>query len=182
MIGYFFWHWPGGKALDVYERDLLAFHSALRAHHPDGFSCCTAARVAGAPWIPGARGYEDRYLVDSFAALGTLNEAAVSAPLTVPHEAIARQAAGGIAGLYRLRFGDAASSVNRGAIWFSKPRGMTYPELDEALSSLLQRGAALWQRQLTLGPTPEFCLDFSGRPELPAGSQPIFVSIEPLKG
>ena len=74
MIGYFFWHWPGGKALDVYERDLLAFHSALRAHHPDGFSCCTATRVAGAPWIPGARGYEDRYLVDSFAALGTLNE------------------------------------------------------------------------------------------------------------
>ena len=109
-------------------------------------------------------------------------EKAVSAPLTVPHESIARQASGGIGGLYRLRFGDAASSVNRGAIWFSKPPAMTYPELDEALSSVLQRGAALWQRQLTLGPTPEFCLDFSGRPELPAGSQPIFISIEPLKG
>jgi hypothetical protein len=59
---------------------------------------------------------------------------------------------------------------------------MTYPELDEALSPVLQRGAALWQRQLVLGPTPEFCLDFSGRPELPPGSQPIFLSIEPLKG
>src|SRR5262249_27021843 len=112
----------------------------------------------------------------------TLNEAAVSAALGVPHDAIARQASGGIAGLYRLRFGDAASSVKRGSIWFSKPSTMTYPELYESLGSVLQRGAALWQRQLTLGPTPEFCLAFSGRPQLPPGTHPIHVSIEPLKG
>ena len=182
MIGYFFWHWPSADAtLDFYERSLLAFHAALRAHQPDGFKCSSVARVSGAPWIPGGRGYEDRYLVASFGALGVLNDAAVSEQLRVPHDTVARRASGGIAGVYRLRFGDAASSVNRGATWFSKPGALSYEELSERLAPLLKRGAALWQRQMTLGPTPEFCLDFNEKVELLPESLPQFVSVEPVK-
>jgi hypothetical protein len=34
---------------------------------------------------------------------------------------------------------------------------------------------------MTLGPTPEFCLDFNEKGDLPAGSNPLFVQVEPLK-
>ena len=45
------------------------------------------------------------------------------------------------------------------AFWFGKPKGVTYEALDKSLRGLLTRaGVALWQRQLVLGPTPEFCL------------------------
>jgi hypothetical protein len=37
-------------------------------------------------------------------------------------------------------------------------------------------GAGLWQRQMTLGPTPEYCL--RGAAEPPAGSDPANVSLE----
>jgi hypothetical protein len=52
------------------------------------------------------------------------------------------------------------------ALWFSKPAGMSYPTLKERFAA---RGLdeALWIRQMTLGPTPEFCFQTSG--SLPVG-------------
>jgi hypothetical protein len=58
---------------------------------------------------------------------------------------------------------------------------MSYEELLERVAPLLRRGAALWQRQMTLGPTPEFCLDFNEKVELLPESLPQFVSVEPVK-
>jgi hypothetical protein len=182
VIGYFFWHWPEMEApTDVYERALLAFHSALRTHAPEGFARSCARRIAGAPWLPGGSGYEDRYLVSSFAALGLLNDAAVSPKLRQPHDAAAQRALGGTAGLYRLRSGEAVLDAHR-CTWFSKPPRMSYDELLERLAPLLGRGAGLWQRQMTLGPTPEFCIDSEASAGLPDGSRPLVVTTEPVKG
>ncbi|MDQ3137321.1 MAG: hypothetical protein M3Q93_07025, partial [Gemmatimonadota bacterium] len=62
------------------------------------------------------------------------------------------------AGLYLLRLG-AASAPPRSAAWFAKPAGMSYTALYALLAPLVDaEGAALWGRQMVLGPAPEFCL------------------------
>ena len=40
--------------------------------------------------------------------------------------------------------------------------GTSYDEFFDRLRPLVGRGMALWQRQMTLGPTPEFCLQSAG--------------------
>jgi hypothetical protein len=45
---------------------------------------------------------------------------------------------------------------------------MSYPALFEALAPMVAAApAALWMRQMTLGPTPEFCLHSSEPMKLP---------------
>jgi hypothetical protein len=49
--------------------------------------------------------------------------------------------------------------ADRRGTWFDKPAGVAYEELYRALSQAASGAAAgLWGRQMTLGPTPEFCL------------------------
>jgi hypothetical protein len=60
--------------------------------------------------------------------------------------------------LYRLSAGEPGLAKARVALWFAKPSGMTYENLYEILQPEVQQVAdGLWQRQMTLGPTPEFC-------------------------
>ena len=154
MLAYVFWHQPSpGVDPGAYERALAEFHRVLAADPPKGFRRSWAFKLAGVPWL-GGPGYEDWYLVDGFAALGDLNEASVSASRKVPHDAVARLAAEGRGGVYRLVTGNPNPGATRAA-WLSKPAGRTYPEFVAALGD---RGAATWQRQMVLGPTPEFCL------------------------
>jgi hypothetical protein len=89
--------------------------------------------------------------VDDFAALGALNEAAVTAARQAPHDAVARLAAGGVGGVYR-RLATAAAEIDR-VVWCAKPAGEPY-------AAFLGRLPAVeaWQRQMVLGPAPEFCL------------------------
>src|SRR5439155_24095201 len=107
-------------------------------------------------------------LVEDSAALDPLNQAAVTAPRQLPHDAAAAAANGGTAGLSRLRLGAVAGEVPTMAAWFSKPDGMGYDQLFAAVEPLLRSSAGvLWCRQMVLGPTPEFCLQSSAPVVLP---------------
>lgn len=178
MLVYLFWHWPrDGVDRQDYERLQRRFHAALRDAPPPGFLESRSEAISGAPWIPERRdAYEDWYLLENAASLDPLNEAAISAPRKVAHDAAAAGAAGGTAGLYKLRQGDGRSVVPTVAAWFGKPAGMTYASLDEALHPLVTgKGAVLWMRQMVLGPTPEFCLQSTTPLTLPPQFQPIQV-------
>jgi hypothetical protein len=151
MLAYVFWHWPEpGVDRARYEDRLLAFHRALRGAPSAGFRGSRVLAIEGAPWAPRGAAYEDWYLVDDFAALGALNEAAVTASRQAPHDDVARLARGGAGGVYRrLSAGDGAADAVR---WFAKPAGEGYATFLARLPA-----AEAWQRQMVLGPAPEFC-------------------------
>ena len=183
MLAYVFWHWPRADvAAAVYETVQRRFHATLRDNPPPRFLGSRSLAVAGARWAgrEGGAAYEDWYFVDGSAGLDPLNAAAVSPAYRGPHDAAAAAAEGGTAGLYRLRQG-AAADPPLAAAWFTKPPGMSYAALFAMLEPLIAaEGAALWARQMTLGPTPEFCLH-TGRPvELPAALFPVAVRCRPV--
>jgi len=160
-LAYVFWHARQPQvARDEYERCHFEFHRILRANAPAGYRGSRVQRLSRAPWPSGApevpETYEDWYYLDDSAALDAINEAAVGGVRRAPHDRVALLAAAGIAGLYRLRAGRREARAPR-ALWFSKPAGTSYPAL---LGQFAQRDSdeALWMRQMTLGPTPEFCL------------------------
>jgi hypothetical protein len=166
-LAYVFWHWTDAPVAPYLEAQ-RAFHAALAAHRPQGFRGSDSAEVTGAPWAPPGRAFEDRYFVEDFAALGSLNASAVEGARKEPHDRAAARAAGGCAGLYLLRSGDAFGPETGAAAWISKPAGTPYATFLESLRPELgKRGVSLWQRQMVLGPTPEFCLRASSAPDLP---------------
>jgi len=179
MLAYTFWHWrKASVARHDYEARVQQFHLALRAHPSAGFSRSYSLAFIGAPWAnAGAEAYEDWYLVEGSAALDPLNEAAISASRQVPHDAAAAAAAGGTAGLYRLRLGT-WSKPPTCAYWFAKPAGASYPGLFAVLQPLISNiGGALWARQMTLGPSPEFCLHVPGETSLPGIDRALLLQL-----
>ncbi|MGK3961128.1 hypothetical protein WMF38_49755 [Sorangium sp. So ce118] len=181
MLAYTFWHWrrPETDAKE-YERRQRAFHAALAAAPSPGFLRSASAGLSGAPWAAGGGdAYEDWYLVEDFGALGAMNDAAVSASRAAPHDAAAAVASGGVAGVYRLRSGAALRSPEVGH-WFGKPEGMSYGELFARLTPVVdQAGAALWMRQMVLGPG-EFCLHAAAPVSLPAPLDPLVIPLRPI--
>lgn len=171
MLAYLFWHWP---ASDVepgrYVERLLAFHRALRTAPPPGFHGSRVLAIEGAPWAPAIPAFEDWYLVGDFAALGALNEAAVTGARQAPHEAVARLAGGGVGGVYR-RLSE-GNGVPDAVHWVSKPRGESYAAFAARLPA-----AEAWQRQLVLGPAPEFCV----LGPAPAGIETVEVRARPVE-
>jgi hypothetical protein len=160
MLAYVFWHWPR-RDVDPgrYADALLAFHAALSSSPPPGTRGSRVLEVSGAPWLLRWPAFEDWYFLDDFTALGALNEAAVSGPRRDPHEGVARMAGGGAGGVYR-RLREAVPAEPARAAWFGKPAEIDYPELLARIPP-----AELWQRQLVLGPAPEFCLFDAEPPE-----------------
>ncbi len=138
-------------------------------------------RLRGAPWAnQGAAAYEDWYLVRDMAALAPLNEAAVSGPRKAPHDAVARLAAAGTAGLYGLQ-GGAPLEPPGAAAWFGKPSGMRYASLFALLEPLVSSvQGALWMRQMVLGPTPEFCLQSATPAEVPPVFSALGIALLPV--
>ncbi|WP_437317365.1 hypothetical protein [Sorangium sp. So ce385] len=181
MLAYVFWHWrqPQAAAKD-YESRQRAFHAALAAAPSPGFLGSFSVGLSGAPWAAGGGDvYEDWYLVQDFGALGALNEAAVSASRSAPHDAAAAVASGGAGGLYRLR-GGAALRAPGCAHWFGKPDGMSYGELFARLAPVLdQAGAGLWMRQMVLGPGREFCVHARAPVSLPAPFDALVLPLRP---
>jgi len=182
MLAYVFWHWkrpPIGEP--DYEERQRSFHAALRASPPDGFIRSSSAALAGASWAcDGGPSYEDWYFVQDYAALGHLNEAAISGSRAAPHQGAASAAAGGTAGIYRLWLGDALRRP-RLACWFSRPEGVSYFELKERLAPVIGRASgALWMRQMTLGPAREFCLHAETAVELPPPFAPLTLDLRPV--
>jgi len=166
----------------AYEAAMRSFHQSLAASAPRGFHQSWSLAVQGLPWANrGEAVYEDWYLVDDFAALGMLNEAAVNAPHGEPHMAVARMASGGKGGVYALAHGICEPAQIRYASWFAKPAGMTYATCLRQLAAITnQPGAALWQRQMVLGPGPEFCLHSGEELLLPGEFQALQVTIKHL--
>jgi hypothetical protein len=159
VLAYVFWHTPspGGDAT-TYEEALRGFHQALGGHAPGGFVGSTSHAIADAPWMHGP-GYEDWYLVEDWAALGALNEAAVDARRRAPHDEVAAGVAGGSGAVYLLRAGRPSQDTTEEALWLEKPGGVTYGSFRERLEMLVAGGVGgIWERQLVLGPAPEYCV------------------------
>lgn len=186
MLAYVFWHWRRAEAdAAAYEAAQRAFHDALAAEPSAGLVGSFSHAVRGVPWAnAGGEAYEDWYLVHGSAALDPLNIAAVSAGRHAPHDAAAAHAAGGTAGLYRLRLGEleAGPSV---AHWFAKPAGMGYPPfLARMEGAVAAARGALFIRQMALGPTPE-CVLLAPAPApatLPLAIEPLTLEMRPVVG
>jgi hypothetical protein len=174
-------------APEEYEGWLARFHGRLAAVPIAGFGRSYTLRVPELEWLAGG-GYEDWYLVADFAALGELNRAAVDAARLDSHDALARtvSARHGAGGVYGLAFGAASVGVGTAsggwAGWFGKRDGVGYPQLRAELHELVEAGAisAVWQRQMVLGPGPEFRVE-AAEPVQPHGAElavavPVIVS------
>ncbi len=175
MLAYVFWHQPRDPAARAsYEQALTAFHRSLARSLPVGTLASTTHRIPELPW-PGGLGeggpaYEDWYLVEDFAALGVLNEAAVGRGHVSAHDEAARRAGPGAAGVYGLIEGEPCAQALGSAslaVWIARPAGSRQRELAELLGDGMDpTQASLWRRQMNLGPAPEYCL-LAG--ELPKG-------------
>jgi hypothetical protein len=180
MLAYFFTHWPLEPIPSAdYEQALCALQRSLAANPPPGFQQCWALATQYLPWVNrGQAAYEDWYLVEDFAALGVLNEAAVSPPHREAHHAVARMAGGGKGGVYALVQGACDPEQIGYAHWFGKPAGTTYAACLQQLATISsQPGAALWQRQMVLGPGLEFCLHAARPLALPEAFQVLQVAV-----
>jgi hypothetical protein len=156
MLAYVFWHRPAdGVDGALYEDALRRFHESL--HRPSA-----SFRLQELPFA-GVDGYEDWYLIEDWRGLGALNADAVDSERGPSHQAVANLAASGWGGVYALVVGTVEPPS--GTRWLSKPSGQSY---DEFVGSL--EGKTVWQRQLVLGPAPEFCVG----EEKSAGRKRIF--------
>jgi hypothetical protein len=197
VLAYLFWHRPQARSgAEAYEQALLAFHRSLHRAPPAGLCGSATFRLAELPWLatpaaaqdenapapaqglqPGGSdgGYEDWYLVEDYAALGVLGEAAVGRGHRSSHDEAARRSGAGAGGLYCMVEGEhgaalASIAAARLAIWVILATGPKQGVLGELLGDGMDpRHASLWRRQLVLGPAPEFCL-LAGEP--PAGAAP----------
>ena len=172
MLAYVFWHWPQSQITrGSYLEHLADFHRTLAANKSTGFQRSVVFGIHGANWLnTTSEAFEEWYLLDDSAAMDPLNDAAVSGVCEEPHNRVAREAADGTGGLYRLRTGHEDLAQARFAVWLSKPNGVTYPDFYTVLQPITsQPGVALWGRQMTLGPTTEFCIHSSTPLQLPAG-------------
>jgi hypothetical protein len=174
MLAYLFWHEPRPEVgHDRYVAFLQAFHGALRAAPPPSFVGSWSVRLDAAPWEAGGPRFEDWYLVEDWAALGTLNDAAVRAPREDAHDAIAALATNGAGGLYALQHGTLDGPASW-AGWVTKPAGAPYetfePELRAAVDA--SGGGAVLRRQMVLGPAPEYAVLAPREPALPWPARP----------
>jgi hypothetical protein len=180
VLAYVFWHWTEVDLdLDSYVKNLKKFHDSLRNNKPQGLQEVAVFYVEDLPWLGAKGGFEDWYTLTGSADLDVLNDAAISQIHQTAHDQIARLASGGTAGLYRLRKGTPRLDFARYATWFHKPSGVSYPELFDLIAPLVEnQRATLWGRQLTLGPTPEFCLHSTEELSLPGSLNGMKVNLK----
>ena len=162
MLAYLFWHEPRPEIdADAYVGRLKAFHRALAAAPPPSFATSWSVRLDVAPWDggPARQPFEDWYLVEDWAALGTLNDAAVRAPREEAHDAVAAMAANPAGGLYALQHGSLDGPA-AWAGWVVKPLGEPYETFEPRLHAAVDAagGGAVLRRQMVLGPAPEYAL------------------------
>ena len=172
-LAYVFAHRPAsGLPAGAYEDALRRFHAALATGRTPGFIGSTTYRIGD--------GYADWYLVESSAALDSLNDAAVSGLRAPAHDAAAKMAANGTGKLLRLATGE-PDLLARHEVRFAKPAGVAYSDLYETLDQWTsQPGVSLWRRMMVLGPPPEFCLVTPIPLQLPAEMSPEVLSRSPL--
>jgi hypothetical protein len=160
MLAYVFWHRPApGVAPETYAAETARFHRSIAARPPAGFVHSASFRAPAPNWLGELPALEDWYVVEDFAALGVLNAAAVGRGHLSAHDAVARHAGPGTGSVYGLLEGGATLDHARVAVWIEKPRGVESPLLAALLGDGMDGAqAGLWQRQLALGPAPEYCV------------------------
>jgi hypothetical protein len=167
MLAYLSWHRPSaGVQQAAYEHALQRFHRSLAHRPPVGFRGSVALRLSELPWlapVDGAAGqapaYEDWYLLDDWAAVGVLEEAAVARGHETAHHEIAARAGAATGSVYRLIEGSAAPSATSVAVWVARQGGHDSPPLGALLGDGMDpERDGLWRRCLGLGPAPEHCL------------------------
>jgi len=169
VLAYLSWHRPAPEVdAGAYERALEQFHRSLAHRTPSGFRGSATFRVAGLPWLGASRAgslqdgggaYEDWYLLDDWAALGVLEEAAVSHGHVGAHDKIAGLMGEATGGVYRFLEGHAGVQETQVAVWVSRSPGHEHPSLSALLGDGMDPAVdGLWRRCLGLGPAPEFCL------------------------
>jgi hypothetical protein len=170
VLAYVSWHRPAAAVeRSAYERALVRFHRSLAARPPCGFRGSASARVDGVPWLAGG-GYEDWYLLEDWAALGVLEEAAVSRGHRGAHDAAAKLAGSERAGVYRLLEGSADPARGEVAVWVDPVGARSRHALAELLGDGIDRDRdGVWRRCLALGPAPQYCVLAA---EEPAGVAP----------
>jgi N-acetylglutamate synthase-like GNAT family acetyltransferase len=166
---YVFWHRPRPD-VDVggYVEALAAFHAALGESPPTSLLASWSLALAEPPWPEGGEGWlEDWYVLRGIGGLGALERAAIDARRRGAHDAAAAGTGEGTAGVYGLLHGPPIPEGGPGsAAWLAKPEGESYDSFVGALVEAAGPGASVWQRRLTLGPTPEFAV-VGSVPELP---------------
>src|SRR5438045_911881 len=119
-LAYVFWHRPAEDvARSDYEERLRAFHATLES--PSG-----SFRLHTLPW-KAVDGYEDWYLVEDWAALGELNEAALAPARRAQHDAAAAASVAGWGGVYRLLHGASVRVLAGGDRRGGSSRGRRLP-------------------------------------------------------
>lgn len=181
-VAYVFFHAPAPTVAPAsYEAGLAAFHRSLAEHPSEGFVESASYRVARVPFAPspfGAVAYADWYVVRDFAALQALEGAAIEPPHRSPHDAVAGLAGPATGAIYALRAGAPALERVRFERWIGKARGVPSASVVAELSDGMGDGGSVWQRQMALGPAPEFCRRSIGRP---AGAPPAeIVEVRPV--
>jgi hypothetical protein len=183
-LAYVFWHWPRpGVSTNDYEAKLSAFQSALKAANPRLVASVLSYKVDSLTWGPkDGPVYEDWYLVDGFAALGSLNDAAVTGGTKGFHDSVARDYLKGAGGVFKLMLGDVFLEQARYSTWIEKPTGMTYQSFYERVAKMQgDRKADLWRRQMVLGPSPQFCVHSVGRIEFPEEFHPLVTAVSVVR-
>jgi len=168
MLAYVFWHRPAQpEQVASYEQAHLAFHRTFKHSRPVGMIGSAVFAMSEIPWLSEQgeqtpAGYEDWYLLEDYAALGVLNEAAVGRGHRSPHDEVARRYGSGAGAVYGLIEGDRRTDLLAAAataVWVSRPPGAPKRMIADLLGDGAEPGqASLWRRQMVLGPAPEFCL------------------------
>lgn len=163
MLVYVFVHRPTpGAGAEEYASRLAEFHGALRSAPPTGFVNSWVWQLTTGPL---GAAFEDWYAVRGWAALGALNQAAVSGLRKAPHDRVAPLAAGGAGGIYELVCG-APTMTARYRTRIAKPAGLRYRTFQPHLKRAAEVSGALWKRQMVLGPDAEFLIDSPWQPDL----------------
>ena len=209
MIAYLSWHRAApGVEPAAYEPAVERLHRSLANRPPSGFRGSATFRAAELPWLssaenpppadglPSAEGppsavgtsYEDWYVVDDWAAIGVLEEAAVSRGHLTAHEAVAALAGPATGAVYRLLEGNVRLEQARVAVWVARPRGQGHGSVAALLGDGMDPACGgLWRRCLGFGPAPEFCVLASEPPtgvaagRLPPGWTARSFAREPLQ-
>jgi hypothetical protein len=165
VLAYLFWHRPAsGAEPGRYEQALERFHRSLAHRPPAGFRGSAAFRVEELPWLGGGDGYEDWYLVEDWAALGVLEEAAVSRGHVSAHDAASARTGAGTAAVYRLLEGSPELGEAEQAVWVASAPRREPAGLGELLGDGIDPARdGLWRGCLVLGPAPEYCLLAGGQ-------------------
>jgi hypothetical protein len=167
VLAYLSWHRPAPTVeVDVYERALEQFHRSLAHRAPNGFRGSATFRAAELPWLASTTpqagapvAYEDWYLLDDWAALGVLEEAAVSQGHVGAHDKVASLSGVSSGAVYRFLEGHAGVDQTQVAVWVARSGGHAHPSLSALLGDGMNPAVdGLWRRCLGLGPAPEFCL------------------------